>query len=248
MSSSGHPISRRAFLLGGWSWFPLVRLFRRRTVTLDGVRFRVVRHGRGDRSYLLIHGDEETARAVLLAHMKTHQGIAHVVTNHTRDVDIDHGRLDPNRMFSRAGAEANLKLLNPDWTAARLAAVLDRLDRGRPKLASALLPPRGGLVVALHNNTPGYSLDDEAPISDAVWRPQPEDPHAFFLCTAPADFAILRQSPYNVALQNRAPKTDDGSLSRLCARLGVRYVNLEAGRGKFDQQRRMLDWLDARVR
>jgi hypothetical protein len=45
-------------------------------------------------------------------------------------------------------------------------------------------------------------------------------------------------------LQNTAPKEDDGSLSRLAAKLGIRYINLECGLGKVDRQREMLGWLE----
>src|SRR5205085_11333392 len=135
-------------------------------------------------------------------------------------------QIDPNRLFSRAGADASLKRLNPDLTPDRLEAALATLDRGRERLVHALLPPRGGLLVALHNNSEGYSVKDEVPISEETSLRQPDDPHAFFLCTDARDFAVLKSSPYNVVLQH-APKDDDGSLSRLAAARGVRYVNLE---------------------
>ena len=107
----------------------------------------------------------------------------------------------------------------------------------------ALLPPRGGLLVALHNNSEGYSVKDEVPISEETSLRQPDDPHAFFLCTDARDFAVLKSSPYNVVLQH-APKDDDGSLSRLAAARGVRYVNLEVALGSADRQREMLRWME----
>ena len=45
-------------------------------------------------------------------------------------------------------------------------------------------------------------------------------------------------------LQQKAPPTDDGSLSRLAAARGRRYVNLEVGLGQTDRQKEMLDWLE----
>ena len=106
------------------------------------------------------------------------------------------------------------------------------LDRGREKLVRALTPPRGGLLVALHNNSEGYSVNDEVPISDQTSLRQPAQPHAFFLCTNPADFEVLKASPYNVVLQQHGPKQDDGSFSRLAAARGIRYVNLEVAPGR----------------
>ena len=62
------------------------------------------------------------------------------------------------------------------------------------------------------------------------------------LCTDPADYAILAQSAYNVVLQHNKPEADDGSLSHLAARRGVRYLNLEVRLGDADRQMEMLRW------
>ena len=70
------------------------------------------------------------------------------------------------------------------------------------------------------------------------------NPHAFFLCTDPRDFEVLKTSPYNVVLQQHGPKQDDGSLSRLAAARGFRYVNLEVAAGQAERQREMLNWLE----
>src|SRR5262249_55473574 len=152
-----------------------------------------------------IHGNEETARQVLLAHMRSRFGVAYLVESPTRNVPIEGGQIDPNRMFSRAGAEASLKRLNPDWTAERGSRGLAVLDRGRERLVKALLAPEGGLTVALHNNSEGYSVRDEQPISDATSIREPANPHAFFLCTDREDFRALSESAYNVVLQQKAP-------------------------------------------
>jgi hypothetical protein len=45
-------------------------------------------------------------------------------------------------------------------------------------------------------------------------------------------------------LQQKKPESDDGSLSRLAAHRGVRYVNLEVRQGNVDRQLEMLRWLD----
>jgi hypothetical protein len=238
--------SRREFLAFGW--FPF---FRPKHIGLAGARFGILRNGHATRRYLLIHGNEETARAVLTRHMGSHEGIAYLAENHTRNVAVNSAQIDPNRMFSRVGAEASLKRLNPGLEPNALQAALDLLDRGRERLVHALLPsqppPHPGLLVALHNNGEGYSVRDEAPISDETSLREPGNPHAFFLCTHPRDFATLRTSPYNVVLQQHAPKDDDGSLSRLAAARGVRYVNLEVALGQIDRQQEMLRWLDWNV-
>ena len=45
-------------------------------------------------------------------------------------------------------------------------------------------------------------------------------------------------------LQKKAPPADDGSLSRLAATRGVRYVNIEVALGQSARQKEMLDWLE----
>jgi hypothetical protein len=232
-------VSRRQFVALGW--FPFLRP---RHIALAGARFRILRNGHSPRRYLRIHGNEETARQVLERHMETHEGMAYVIESRTRLVPVDSLKLDPNRMFSRAGAEANLKQLNVDAAAPQLDRALQVLDRGREKLLRALTPPRGGITIALHNNGPGYSVTTEVPISDRTSLREPGNPHAFFLCTAPRDFDVLKTSPYNVVLQQRAPAQDDGSLSRLAAARGFRYVNLEVAAGQAERQREMLNWLE----
>jgi hypothetical protein len=230
-------VTRRLFLFLVFDW-----LFFWRYRTYAGIRFRRIREGTSPNRYLLIHGNEETARQVLTRHMNQNPGTAHLVTSSERNVRIRGVVIDPNRLFSRLGAEVSLRRLNPDLSTAQMNDVLQFLDRERPKLLQALLPPQGGLLIATHNNSQGYSLSDEIPISDKIAVKQPNQLHEFFLCTHPDDFEKTVQGPYNVVLQN-SPADDDGSLSRLAAKQGVRYCNLEVGLGKEAVQREMLDWL-----
>jgi hypothetical protein len=231
-------VTRRVFLFLVFDW-----LFFWRYRTIAGIRFRRIREGRSRNRYLLIHGNEETARQVLKQHMKRHAGVAHLVTSEERNVRIRGAMIDPNRLFSRVGAEVSLRRLNPDLSSAQIYDVLQFLDRERPKLLQALIPSEGGLLIATHNNSQGYSLTDEIPISDKIAVKQPDQPHEFFLCTHPDDFEKIVKGPYNVVLQNSAPPDDDGSLSRLAGKQGVRYCNLEVALGKEAIQREMLDWL-----
>jgi len=248
--------SRREILLYGsiftplYSWMPW---FRPKEIGLAGARFQIVRvkaprHVKlPERRYLLIHGNEQTAREVLEKHIPRRHGTAYIVESKTRNVPIENGTIDPNRMFSRFGAEANLKKLNPKWTPDQLSQALDLLDDKREHLLHALLPGGSDLMIALHNNGEGYSVNDEIPISDLRSIKQQDNPHAFFLCTDPDDFQVLSASPYNVVLQQHVRAPDDGSLSRRAAARRQRYVNLEVRSGDAARQQEMLNWLEAHL-
>ena len=233
-------MNRRSFLALSFGWFP----FHHGYETLCGVRFHVLRYKHSARRYLLIHGNEATARELLEIRMLIQPGIGYVVTNKTRNVEIMGGKLDPNRMFSRVGAEANLKRLNPSWSAEQLTAALDFLDKHREELLQHLTPPPGGVLIAVHNNSEGYNVNEELASSDATSIKEPTRSHEFFLCTDPADFKLISGSPYNVVLQNKKPAEDDGSLSRLAAHRGFRYINLETTLGEYEAQLERLSWLD----
>jgi len=243
----GNAVSRREFLafagIGGtlFGWLPW---FRPKQIGLAGAQFQIVRTKHARRRYLLIHGDEETARQVLTKHMETHWGVAYLIESHTRDVEIDSGKIDPNRMFSRFGAEANLRHLNPGWTAEQMSEALDLLDDGREELLRAFFPRDGGLLIALHNNSEEYSVNDELELSEQRSLREPNEPHAFFLCTDTEDYRMLADSPYNVVLQRHVRAPDDGSLSRRAAARYVRYVNLEVKRGDAARQQEMLNWAE----
>jgi hypothetical protein len=223
-------------LLLPWRWF-------RRAPSIAGIRFREVRRGDDGRHYIWIHGDEVAARDVLSSWMETATGRAFFIRSHERNVEIEGGRIDPNRMWSRTGAERSLRSLNPRWTDAQINKALNRLDDDREDFLKRVLPPRTNLLLALHNNGPAYSVQDEVSISDSVALNAAEHPDEFMLCTSRPDFELLAGGPFNVVLQYRAPQTDDGSLSRLCAARNVRYVNIEAAHGHADGQRRMLGWV-----
>jgi hypothetical protein len=248
LSVDRSPTLSRRFLLGlGLNGFVSLFGAQGERVRLCGIEFERLRNGKSLRRYLFLHGNETTAREVLRQHLRKHRGSALLVTGAEREVEIQGAKLDPNRMFSRVGAEANLLKLTPELPRPRLEGILDFLDAGREELLAQILPPPGGLLIVLHNNRNGYSVNDELPISDDVWLPRKDEPHQFLLATDPRDFAILRQSPFNAVLQNSAPKEDDGSLSRLAARRRVRYVNLEVFLGREDDQRRMLAWMEAHL-
>lgn len=174
-------------------------------------------------------------------------GVAYLIDNPTRTITFRGGKLDPNRMFSNTGAEANLKKLNPEWTARQVDDGVKYLNNNRNQLVNRLIPPKGGLILAMHNNSRGYDIQTEIPISDAHALNDPADPGDFGLVVNPEDFAVVKDGPYNMVLQANPKGPDDGSLSRLAVKLGIRYVNLEAKLGNTEKQRAMLNWIEQRL-
>ena len=92
---------------------------------------------------------------------------------------------------------------------------------------------------------PGYSVADEQPISDAASIREPDNLHAFFLCTDPDDFQILSRPRHTTSCcsRRRRPRMTDRSPAWR-PRAGARYVNLEVGLGHNGRQKEMLDWLE----
>jgi hypothetical protein len=233
--------SRREFLIAA-GFLPFFG--HRDRLSMAGIPFRVVRRGSSPHRYLHIHGNETTARDVLMEQVNSHGGTALFVQSDERYVPLHDGRIDPNRMFSTEGATKNLRLLNPKWSEAQIENGAVVLSKDRHKFLKVIRPPAGGRIVALHNNSNGYSVESEVSISDKTSLRDANNPHEFFLATDPRDYEKLATSPYNVVLQNTAPKDDDGSLSRLATKLGIRYVNLECALGKVERQRELLGWLE----
>jgi hypothetical protein len=242
MTSGFRDPTRRQFLFAlGFPWF------RRPRVSIAGIEFRERRHGRGAWRFLHIHGDEVTARETLEENLRVAKGRTFFVQNDRRMAPIRGGFIDPNRMFSREGAERSLRRLNAGWTDAEVAAALDDLDRDREKFLRRILPPPGGLMLSLHNNARGYAIGTEVPISESIHLPSPLTPHEFALATDPRDFEILMLAGFNAVLQHEQQGPEDGSLSRACSRAGVRYINIEAHIGQLGPQREILRWILANL-
>jgi hypothetical protein len=237
-------VKRREFLVAA-GFLPFFS--RHDRLKMAGILFRVVHQGSSPHRYLHIHGNETTARDVLMEQVHAHGGKALFIQSDLRYVPLRDGRIDPNRMFSREGAEKNLRTLNPNWSEAQIANAALALEKDRHKFLKAIRPPSGGRIVALHNNSNGYSVESEIAISDKTSLKDAKNPHEFFLATDPRDFAKLAESPFNVVLQNTVPQDDDGSLSRLATKLGIRYINLECALGKIGRQRELLGWLEANL-
>ncbi|MDP6338738.1 MAG: hypothetical protein QF842_00225 [Candidatus Marinimicrobia bacterium] len=217
-------------------------------IQFGGIEFRVVQNGEGDRRYIWLHGDEKTARLLLNDHIKTQPGKAFLINNEEREVKVGGLLLDPNRMFSRNGTKKNLQKMNANLSSSELNQTLDLLDKERGRFFDTVKPPPGGLLIALHNSIRNYSIKDELANSDEISLKNSEHPqhHNFFICTNENDFKILSKSPYNVVLQ-KSQTNDDGTLSRLAASKGIRYINIETRLGWLSVQKKMLNYVETHL-
>ena len=213
-----------------------------------GIDFQVKKNGFSDVSYILIHGDEETARMLLSEHIKKNKGKAFFIKSKEREVVFGPTKVDPNRIFSRAGARKALKKFRPHWDHKELTKLLEKLDESRNIFLFNIFPSEGGLLIALHNNFRGYSVKDELTNSQLHSIKKDKNPRDFIICTDLKDYQKLKKGPYNVVLQNIIDEDNNGSLSWPALENGVRYVNIETRLGWLSQQRKMLKFVESSLR
>ena len=215
-------------------------------VDIAGIQFKVIKNGESNRRFIWIHGDEKTAAMLLKRHLKYNYGTAFLIENHKREVFINGYMMDPNRIFSKAGAEKNLIEFNGNISKMAVDKMVNLIANDKGKFFDRITPPNGGLLIALHNNLHAYSIDDEIPISTEISLKNSEHPHHhnFFICTNRDDYNLLSKSPFNVVLQETQPKKDNGSLSWFVARKGVRFINIETRLGYLSIQTKMLQYIE----
>ena len=237
MAASLFSQTRRTFLLSA----------AKKPLSIGGIRFGIETTQRSKRRYLHIHGNESTARDVLRQHAKSHNGIYFFVVGDKRMVPVGDCLIDPNRMFTPDGARKSLERWNKSKTSAQIDAAMALLDRDRDSFLESVIPPKGGLMIALHNNSDGYSIQDVLAISDKVSMPDPDHPRDFMLATNEADYKKIAKGRFNIVLQ-KSVRGDDGSFSVLAAGRAIRYVNIEAAIGNFEKQKAMLSFLEIVLR
>ena len=213
-----------------------------------GIDFQVKKNGFSDVSYILIHGDEETARMLLSEHIKKNKGKAFFIKSKEREVVLGPTKVDPNRIFSRTGARKALKKFKPHWDHKELTKLLEKLDESRNIFLFNIFPSEGGLLIVLHNNFRGYSVKDELANSQLHSIKKDKNPRDFIICTDLKDYQKLKKGPYNVVLQNIIDEDNNGSLSWPALENGVRYVNIETRLGWLSQQRKMLKFVESSLR
>tara|TARA_B100000989_G_scaffold218535_1_gene166641 strand:- start:707 stop:1465 length:759 start_codon:yes stop_codon:yes gene_type:complete len=213
-------------------------------ITFANAKFDLIINGSSSNRYIWLHGDEQTAKMALEYHMKKYQGIAFFIDNETREIPFQSTIIDPNRIFSRRGSYHALRKFKPDWSPGSLKKALDILDREREEFLNVLMPSESGYIISLHNNFRGYNVHKEKSNSQKVSIKKTENPRDFIICTDANDYKKLSSGPFNVVLQNKLPKKDDGSLSWEALRRNVRYLNVETRLGYLSKQKKMLKFIE----
>jgi len=192
-------------------------------------------------SFINLHENENTSvvAAKTLIYQKGGGSIVFLQHGGTRDITFEfHGKtysIDPNRMFTWAGLEANLQPFDSEAA----AAVTEFAQTLLEIYQFDALP----IILALHNNSPSYSALDYLPggpyAEDAskVHIGRNFNPRDFFFisngiegnhlynCLTEQGFNAVLQVPY---LTPNSTLTDDGSLSVYSAIHHKPYVNTEA--------------------
>lgn len=207
---------------------------------------------------LVKHGDEETARFVLLSlhhseYTATQAARQFVLKHGGKYVELDNGyqhniqftlfnrqlQVDPDRIFTPMGRWNDLAANR------KTDHIISQQIAG---LAQFILEeiPHDKTIVSVHNNGEGdYTIDHYAkgqPLAKharMVHRNQDMNANDFFLTTDKDIFAALKEKNFNVVLQTYQLK-DDGSLSIYCARTRRVYVGIETQLGHFNEQEKMI--------
>ncbi len=213
-------------------------------LTLAGIPFEVIGDGKSQNRYIWLHGDEETARMALEYHMQYYSGLAFFIKSKTREVPFKSTIIDPNRIFSRAGAYKALRKFKPDWSKRSLQDALDLIENDRKSFLDAIMPRENALLISVHNNFRGYNVHREKHNSQKTSIKSNQNPRDFIICTNDGDYTKLSKGPFNVVLQNKFPDKDDGSLSWEALRRNVRYLNIETRLGYLSMQKKMLKFIE----
>lgn len=210
---------------------------------LGPISFKVVDSGKSNRLYVWLHGDEKTAEMALDFHINNYKGKALYIQSDERVFRINGNRIDPNRIFSRNGTRNSLIKYNTNLTSKRINDILDEIDFGRDNFLDQFLPDSNGLVIALHNNSRGYTIKSEIENSLKYSIKKNQKIQDFYICTNFNDYKLLEKSPFNVLLLKNNIQ-DDGSLSFLMQKMNIRYINVEVKLGWLSKQKKMLEYIE----
>ena len=201
---------------------------------------------RNDILFINLHDDEYTSVDAAKRILNELGGILiEIENNFQRNIRFRIGRqihrVDPNCIFSTRGAKKSIE----DLGISSARAIDEAMRLG--KRIVQLIPESAKLVIALHNNTPGYfSVNDytagnpRSTDSKKVYVNSAEDSDDFFLTTNNDLYERLADKGFNAILQDNKNCNDDGSLSVYCGKNNINYINCETEHGKSQQYDKML--------
>ena len=175
---------------------------------------------------------EHSVHFVRIAHEKTRR-LNFKIKNKSYSVD-------PNRIYTAKGRRKTLKDGESfSWAASRQVKTF----------ANEFLKYLSGkeVIIAMHNNTDvNYTIKsylpggDEAQNTKEVYVTERMDPDDFVYTTDKLFYDQLKAKDINVILQDNEKFVNDGSLSVYCGLNGIRYINIEAQKGHFDEQLQLI--------
>ena len=227
--------------------FNLVMAIEISEISYCGIPFEIKENSSSSTHYIVIHGDEQTAKILINEHIKKNKGKAFIIKSKDREVTLGPTIVDPNRLFSNIGARKALKNFKADWIKSELDELLTELKISRKNFLDSIFPSEGGLLIALHNNFRGYNVNSELKKSQLFSIKKNENPRDFIICTNDVDYEKLKNGPYNIVLQNVMNNNNDGSLSWAAIQKGVRYINIETRLGWLSMQRKMLNFVEEKL-
>ena len=188
--------------------------------------------------FINVHENESTSTSAVRQYLKNRNGyFIAIKQNGKRNLGFKlkgvRFQFDPNRMFTKAGRIANLKLLNKKYIDAAEETVEEFSDKIISKIRSAKI------VVAVHNNTNNAPLTVNSYKNN--YRNASMDVDDFVLTTSKVIFDRLKAKKINAVWETTSTSVDDGSLAYYCSQKNIPYINVEAQQGHKSEQLRMLN-------
>lgn len=220
-----------------------------RTIQIGDSTIQILQEYGGTKDTILfinVHEDEQTSIDAVVHYASISPlHFVRLKHNETRRIDFSlRGKnysVDPNRIFTGRGRRKTLRDGGKfSWKASRSVK----------NLANEILTYIDGrsVIIAMHNNTDvNYSIKsylpdgDEAKNTKEVYINEQMDPDDFVYTTDKSYYDKLKAKKINVILQDNKKYVNDGSLSVYCGKNGIPYINIEAQKGHFKEQLRLIE-------
>jgi hypothetical protein len=199
--------------------------------------------------FLNIHEDEQTSIESIREFNKTKAvNFIFIEHNKTRRITFNIKNkkysFDPNRIYTRKGRRNTIEPKH--IFVSKSKAITKYIANHIIKLIENY-----DVIVTLHNNTDvNYSIksyqpgEDESENTAEVYVNDTWDPDDFIYTTEKIYFDYLKKEGVNVILQKKSGFVNDGSLSIYCGKKNIKYINIEAQKGHFNEQTKLIFIVD----